>query len=261
MPMTPALRDVRESIKMLPMALHFAWGDTRARYRRSVLGPFWIVLGTAIGVTGLGYLWSELFKIDPAILVPSLTIGLVVWQLITGTIVEAPNALLRNAQIIRNIRAPFLIYLFQLIFRQLINFSHNFLVVAIVMLIYVRDWSFIQLLFFPGLILVCVNLLWIATVLAILGTRFRDLDPLIGAVMPMLFFLSPVIYRPEQLPIKGWIVLANPLAYFIAAIRDPLQGMMPEGYVYIVLLGFAAIGWYVTLRLLQHRYSRIAFWV
>ena len=47
--MQNALTDLRYSWKSLPMALHFAWGDTKARYKRSVLGPWWIVLGTAIG--------------------------------------------------------------------------------------------------------------------------------------------------------------------------------------------------------------------
>ena len=145
--------------------------------------------------------------------------------------------------------------------RQLINFGHNFLVVAIVMAIYVRDWSLIQLLFFPGLFLVCVNLLWIVTILAMLGARFRDLDPLISSTMPMMFFLSPVIYRPEYLPPDSLLIICNPLAYFIIAIREPLQGIMPLPYVYGGLVLMAMIGWVSAIRLLAHRYSRIAFWL
>jgi ABC-type polysaccharide/polyol phosphate export permease len=243
------------------MAFHFAWGDTKARYRRSVLGPFWIVLGTAIGVVGLGYLWSEILKAERAVLLPSLAIGLVVWQLIAGTIVDSPNTFVRNAQTIRNIKAPFLVYPLQMILRQLINFGHNFVVVAAVMLIYVRDWSWVQFLFIPGLILVSVNLMWISIVLAIFGARFRDLDPLVAAVMPILFFLSPVIYRPEHLPFTSWVILGNPIAYFIRAIRDPLQGVAPPAYIYVALAALACIGWLAALRLLDHRYARIAFWV
>jgi ABC-type polysaccharide/polyol phosphate export permease len=256
-----AINDLRASLKMLPMAFHFAWGDTRARYRRSVLGPFWIVLGTAIGVAGLGYLWSAILKVDQATFIPSLTIGLVVWQFVSGGIVEAPAVFVRYAQTIRNIPTPFLIYPMQLMMRQWINFGHNLIVVAVVMLLYVRGWSAVQLLFFPGILLVTMNLLWISAVLALLGARFRDLDPLIGAVMPMLFFLSPVIYRPEHLPFATWIVSLNPMAYFIAAIRDPLQGTVPPALVYFVLVGMAIGGWFLTLRLYEYRRSRIPFWI
>jgi ABC-type polysaccharide/polyol phosphate export permease len=256
-----AIRDFYESTKLLNMALYFAWSDTKARYRRSVLGPFWIVLGTAFGVTGLAYLWSEILKVDRATLVPSLTIGFVVWFFISGVITEAPSAFIRNAHIIRNIRSPFLIFALQLLIRQLINFAHNFLLVAVVMAIYVRNWSFIQLLFFPGLILVSANLLWIITIMATLGARFRDLEPLVGAIMPMLFFLSPVIYRPEYLANDSLILLLNPLAYFIVALREPLQGSIPDTHVYFGLSLMAAVGWAATLSVLARRHSRIAFWV
>lgn len=246
---------------MLPMALHFAWGDTKARYRRSVLGPFWIVLGTGIGVAGLGYLWSAILGVEHSTLVPSLTMGLVIWQLLTGVIVEAATTFPRYAQIVRNMQTPFAIFPVQLLTRQLINFAHNFVVVALVMAIYVRDYSWVQLLFFPNLILVCLNLLWISLLVAILGARFRDLELLIASIMPMLFFLSPVIYRPENLQVQAWLLLVNPLAYFIEGIRDPLIGMVPDWHIYAGLIGMAVVGWSVALWLLNSKHSRIAFWV
>jgi ABC-type polysaccharide/polyol phosphate export permease len=129
------------------------------------------------------------------------------------------------------------------------------------MAIYVRDWSLIQLLFFPGLILVCVNLMWLMTVIAIVGARFRDLEPLVGAIMPMMFFLSPVVYRPEYLSPDSLILLLNPFAYFIIAIREPLQGSVPQPNIYIGLVLMAAIGWLLALQLLARRRSRIAFWL
>lgn len=256
-----AVLDALQAVRLLPLALHFAWGDTKARYRRSVLGPFWIVLGTAIGVTGLGYLWTAILQSDPNVLIPSLTIGIVVWQLITGCIVESAGVFNRAASVIRNIRTPFLIFPIQLILRQLINFGHNFIVIAVVMLIYTQHWSYIQTLVVPGLALVLMNLLWISVIIGMLGARFRDLEPLIGAVMPMLFFLSPVIYRPEHLPLNAWVINLNPLAYFISAIRDPLQGVAPALHVYAVLVFMAVVGWAIALLLLNSKHSRVAFWV
>lgn len=245
----------------MPVAFHFAWGDTKARYRRSVLGPLWIVLGTAIGVAGLGYLWSAILNVEPSTLVPSLTMGLVIWQLLTGVIVEAASTFPRHAQIIRNIQTPYTIFPTQLLMRHLINFAHNFIVVALVMAIYVRDLSWTQMLFLPNLCLVCINLIWISLLIALLGARFRDLELLIASIMPMLFFLSPVIYRPEHLQVEGWILLINPLAYFIEAIRDPLIGMVPGWHIYAGLVGMAVCGCTLTLWLFSKRYGRIAFWV
>jgi ABC-type polysaccharide/polyol phosphate export permease len=255
------LRDFMESLNRLPLAFYFAWGDTKARYRRSVLGPFWLVLGTGIGVAGLGFLWSALFKMDRASFIPSLTVGLVVWQFIAGCVTESSTVFIRNTAVIRNLQTPYFIFPFQLLLRQLINFGHNLIVVFIVLIIFPPPLSYVQFLVIPGIFLLVGNLLWIAMMIAMLGSRFRDLEQLIGAFMPMLFFLSPVIYRPSQLGIKEHIAWFNPFSYMISLIRDPIQGFAPPSFVYLVSFGMLVIGWFVTLLLLSHKRGRIAFWV
>ena len=52
----------------------------------------------------------------------------------------------------------------------------------------------------PGLLLVIANLYWISLLIGTLGARFRDLEYLISMIMPLLMFLSPVMYRPNALP-------------------------------------------------------------
>jgi ABC-type polysaccharide/polyol phosphate export permease len=76
--METGVLDLTEALKRLSVALYFAWSDTKARYKRSVLGPFWLVLSTMVGVVGLGVIWSVLLKVDRREFIPSLTIGLIV---------------------------------------------------------------------------------------------------------------------------------------------------------------------------------------
>jgi ABC-type polysaccharide/polyol phosphate export permease len=257
-----ALDEVKACFKSFPIAAHFAWGDTKARYRRSLLGPFWIVLSTAIGVAGLGILWSTLLKMDKNTFIPSLTIGLVIWQLIAGCIVESPTVFLRNAMLIRNLRTPFLLFPVQMLLRQLINFLHNCLVILVVLCIYPPAINgLVPLLSLLGLLLVLGNLLWMALLIGMLGARYRDIDPLLASIMPMLFFLSPVIYRPDHLIISPVIVWANPFTYLIGVIRDPLQGIVPSSSMYYVTIGMLVMGWFIALSLLNYRRNRIAFWV
>jgi lipopolysaccharide transport system permease protein len=243
------------------MALHFAWGDTKARYRRSMLGPLWIVLGTAIGVAGLGVLWSSLLGMDKATFIPSLTIGLVVWQFIAGCVTESTTVLVRQASIIRNIKTSFILFPVQLVIRQLITFGHNCIVILAVLLIFHQHLSATQLMALVGLLLVVGNLLWLTLLLGMLGARLRDLEQLVNAVMPMLFFLSPVIFRPSHLPMNSKILWLNPFTYWITVIRDPLQGSLPTVQVYAVTIGMIIAGWSFALWFLNARHSRIAFWV
>lgn len=259
--MNAAVRDMLDTFKRVSMIAYFAWSDTKARYKRSLLGPFWIVLGTAIGVAGLGFLWSALLKVERATFIPSLTLGIVVWQFIAGCFTESTTVLTRHGSVIRNIKGPYLFFPFTLVARQLVTFAHNAVVILFVLILFPPPIGWAQWLVVPGLFLLLGNLLWISTLIGMLGARFRDLEPLIGAVMPMLFFLSPVIYRPENLGVKAKIIWLNPFTYLISLVRDPLQGVAPSLWVYTVSLAMFGLGWLVTLLLLGRRYHRVPFWI
>lgn len=256
-----AFEDARETLRLLPAAWFLTWSDTKARYRRSVLGPFWLVLGTAVGVAGLGFLWSTLFNMERAVFIPSLTVGLIVWQMIVGCITESPGVFVRNAQTIRNLKMPYLFFPVQLLARQLINFGHNLVIVFVVLLIYPHQLGAAQWLVPVGFALIAGNLLWLALLLALLGARFRDLEYLVAAIMPLLFFLSPVLFRPRQLGDWEFVVWLNPLSHFVSLMRDPFLGEMPPRFVYIVALTMLILGWLFTMWLCERKYGRIAFWV
>lgn len=243
------------------MAFFFAWGDTKARYRRSVLGPWWIVLSTAVSVAGLGFLWSLLLKDEPVKLVPSLTVGLVIWQFLSGCIMESPSIFSRNAHFIRNIKIPFFVFPLQLLLRQVINLCHNAVVIVVVMAYFGVSLSINHLLIIPGVLLLLLNLAWISMLLAMVGARFRDAEQIIGALMPLMFFLSPVIYRPSQLSFAQEIVWANPFSYFITLIRDPIMGVAPPLFVYQVSVIALLIGSLFTFYMLGKHRRHISFWI
>lgn len=215
--------DLKKSYKMLDIAFYFAWSDTKARYRRSFLGPFWIVIATLIGVVGLGFVWSVVFKQAFEILVPSITLGMVFWYFMSGCIVEAPGIFITNASIIKGYPNPYLFFVFKHVIKHLILLAHNLLIVVAVCFYFRVFTSALDYgIFLLGLCMVCVNLFWIATVLALVGVRFRDIELVLSSVMPIFFFLTPVIFKPEQVASIAKIMYLNPFSSLIRVLRDPL---------------------------------------
>jgi ABC-type polysaccharide/polyol phosphate export permease len=253
--------DLAEAMRRLPLALYFAWSDTRARYKRSVLGPFWLVITTLIGVVGLGIIWSILLKVNRSEFLPPLTIGLVVWQMLAGCLADAPGLFYRQPGQIKDINLPAFLITLQLVLRHLINFAHNLLVVAVVFLVFEQRLSFTALLAAPGLVIVLLNLLWVVQLLGLIGARFRDVDPLVAALLPILFFLSPVIYRAKQLGALRSTMAFNPLAYWIDLISQPLLGIAPSGRAYAVALAITGLGWLATLWATSRNRSRLPYWI
>jgi ABC-type polysaccharide/polyol phosphate export permease len=257
----PALLDIAESIRKCRLITFIAISDLRARYKRSVLGPLWLTLSTIVGAAGLGFLWSELMKIDRTSFVPSLTAGLILWYFISGVIIESSTIFNRNANIIRNIRLPLSIYPAQLIFRQLINLAHTAPVFLIIATFLGFALSSVALLAIPGLILLTLNLLWISLLVGLMGARFRDLEHLVTAVMPILMLISPVFYRPNFLPFSEKVIWMNPFSHLIEIVRYPLLGAPPPLFVIQTNLLMLLFGTMFTLWLFNRKHHRLSFWL
>ncbi|WP_411849796.1 ABC transporter permease [Stenotrophomonas sp. LGBM10] len=254
-------KDLQEGIKGAKVAFYIAMGDIRARYRRSVLGPFWQSLATAIGVVGLGLLWSQLLNIDREKFIPTLTAGLIIWQMLSGVLIESCGLFVRQASIIRNVVMPLSVHPMSVVTRYLVNFVHSLLVFLIVVVFMHIDVNWNTLLFFPGMLLVVANLLWLSFVFGVLGARYRDLEYGVASVMPMLFLISPVMYRLEFLPFSSLILEFNPFTYLIEVLRAPMLGHVPSMTTYIVLVVMALVGWILAFWFLHKAKLRLPFWI
>jgi len=253
--------DLAQAWARRELPLYFAWTETIARYRRSVLGPLWLVFGTAIGVTGLGFVWSILLNSDFQTFIPSLTIGLIVWQFLAGCITESSGVFVRSATAITNIKSPSFIFSIQLVIRQLINLAHNMVVVVVVFAIFPETLSPSAFLSIVGLVIVVLNMLPVIQVFGLLGARYRDLEPLIAAFMPIMFFLSPVIFQTRQLGDAQVLLEFNPLAHLIRIVRDPIMGEVPSATSYIVVVALTAAAWLLALWLTGKKAGRLPYWV
>ena len=242
-------------------AVYLAWSDTKARYKKSVIGPFWPTLTNVFGVLCLGLVWGQLLKQDMETFIPQLTIGLITWQLIGGVLVEGPSTFTRQSAMIRNVAIPSWYFALRALAKHLINLLHNIVIVVGVMLYYGVPLTINTWLVFPGLILVIFNLYWILHGLGLVGARFRDIEILLVSLVPLLFFMSPVIYRADRLPPGFNVVWLNPVSYMIEAIRSPLLGYPPQPGTYMVLFAMLIIGGGLTF-LYQRSYGKsLAFWV
>ncbi|QWF70867.1 ABC transporter permease [Methylomonas paludis] len=246
---------------LLKNAFYLAWTDTRARYKKSILGPLWLTLGNLVGVLGLSIVWATLLKEEMRSFVPSLTIGMIIWQLVAGAIGDGPTIFIRQAGMIRNVAIPAWFFVIRALARQIINLLHNLVIVLGVVWYFDFPVQSITWLALPGLLLVIFNLFWIMYFLGMLGARFRDVEYLINALLPLLFFISPVIFRPDRLPVNMEIIWLNPFSYFIEVVRSPFLGHIPDTKNYVVMLGILLAGTIMTLIFQRLCGKRIAFWV
>ena len=127
--------------------------DIKARYRRTVLGPWWITLGTGIALTGIGVVWSTIFGVDLEDLFPYLTSGYVIWMMLASFLAEGcatfTNASSANLQ--RNFVLPKSVHVFRQTSRTIMAFFHNIIIFIIAAIIFKTDINMFTLLIIPSL--------------------------------------------------------------------------------------------------------------
>jgi len=257
-----ALKDLVDGFKLWPLWTRLAWSDVRQRYRRSVLGPFWLTISMGVLVGTLGFIYSGLFRIDVANYLPYLTAGFIVWGLIASLINESCQTFTAGEQTIRQIALPYSMYAFRLVTNAYIITAHHLVIFVIVAVAFRVPVGASLLLALLGFGLIALNGMWIALLLGVICARFRDVPQIVASILHLSLFLTPVFWMPEQLPSdRAALVRLNPLHHFLELVRMPLLGTTPPSSTWLVVLGITVGGIIVTSLVFVRCRRRIAYWI
>lgn len=234
----------------------------RRRYSRSRLGQVWLTLSTGIFVILYGMLFSLLFKQEPAELLPYIAVSFILWSVISGSISNATVCLVGAHRYFQNQYASFSIAIFVVIYRELITFAHEFVIILAVLIYYGLFFSIDFVGLFIGLVFVTFTLTWVCYALAIVCVRYRDVIQIMSSVMRAAFFLTPVFWRESMLPVdeQKYLIL-NPFNVLLAVIRDPVLGIKTPDH-YLLYGGIASVlGFTITMMFVGRYRRRIIFWI
>jgi ABC-2 type transport system permease protein/lipopolysaccharide transport system permease protein len=259
--MALAAKDVVDGIALWPLWVKLGWNDILQRYRRSLLGPFWLTASMAIMVVALGILYAELFKTDVRSFLPFLCVGLLVWNYFSSTVGEAGSLFTGVESYIKQIRLPYSLYLYRFVWSRMIIFAHNFVIYFGVM-IYFEIWpGATALLAIPGFLLVTLNAGLMSLTIGMASARFRDIPQIIGSVIQIAFFMTPVMWTPELVGQRTYIVEFNPFYHMLEIVRAPLLGNVPATHSYLVVVGVTLVSFVIAAMCFVRFRSRIAYWV
>jgi ABC-2 type transport system permease protein len=261
-----AFQDLADGLDRRQLWLHLGWQDIKQRYRRSVLGPIWITIATGTTAVAMGGLYSKLFHLQLSEHLPYVTLGLIIWGLISASILEGAEVFVANEGLIKQLPTPLSVHVYRLVWRQALLFGHNIVIYVIIAVIYPKPWTWTDLSVIPALVLIMLNCIWASLVFGIIGTRFRDIGPLLNSLVQLLFFMTPIIWNDQTLQAQGagqwrWVVELNPLFHYLDIVRAPLLGADQHVRHWIVALVLTAIGWVMAVFAMRQYRSRVPYWV
>jgi len=261
MPIMMGIRDLLSSLRMWRLWTLLGWLEIRQRYARSKLGPFWLTVSMGVLVATLGVVYGALLGRELSEYLPMVAIGVVVWGLFSAIVSDGTSAYIQNANYIRQVRTPRLIYILQIVWKSLVIFAHNSIIILLVILFSGIENIVLAFLSIPGFLLLILNATWIAAFTGLMSARFRDFPQIVQALLQVAFYITPILFDAKMLGRHDWIVKYNPLAYLINIVREPLMGIYPSAVSWIVALSMAIAGWIIVLYLTGKYHKRIPYWV
>ncbi len=262
-----AFGDLSAGWRQRPLWGYLGWQDIKQRYRRSVLGPLWISISMAFIALTLGVLYGALFGQPIAQFLPYLATGLLIWNFISGCILDGSEVFIDNEGLIKHLAAPLSVHIYRLIWRQTLFLAHNAVIWVVLLLIFRWELNWTLLLAVPALALLLVNGTWIAIVVGIVSTRFRDIPPIVTALTQLMFFVTPIVWNYDSFRAnpavaeRAQLAELNPVMHFVEILRRPLLGMPQEPRFWIVAAAITVMGCALALVFMRNYRSRVSYWV
>lgn len=251
-----AFGDVANSLYRIPLAVRLALDDIQGRYRRTVLGPLWITLGQAATIGGFLTVHAHLFGIEPADYALYLSASFPVWVFISHFLTDMPLAFINARGMIESFALPWTLQIWRRTIGYTLIFFHHIVILLVVMVVLGAAPALTMLYAIPALVVIAAAGSGLGLLLAILGARYRDLQPAMAVATALLFIFSPVMWKPEQLQVNEWVLQYNPFYYYLSLVRDPLLGQAPSATAWLSTgLGAVALlaAGYIALLLSRRR--------
>ena len=230
----------------------------KVRYNYTFVGLGWAFLNPVLQMLVYAFVFGSIFSSDRANFRLFLLAGLLPWQAFSTGLTTSVHSLIADRDLLK--KAPFPSEALPV--AAAASALVNFLIVFAVYLVYlgVRGFPVLSNLHWIGVALIIETLFLtgLALFLSPLNVYFRDIEQVMGFLVWIWFFLTPIFYPLSRLdPFQAKVLLAlNPMAVVVTTIQNALlRGQAPpldpliSASVIAVLA--AVVGWF-TFRRFQY---------
>ncbi|MCI0569655.1 MAG: ABC transporter permease [Myxococcaceae bacterium] len=220
--------------------------ELKARYRGSVLGFFWSFVNPLLQLLTYGLVFTVILPVrHPPEMEPYLLFffcGILPWTWFQTSLVESSGSLIAGGNLIKKVLFPAEVLP---VVTVLGNLAHFLLGLPVLLVFLLVDGRFSpSLLLLPLPILVqLVFTLGLALLVAALTVHFRDLQNILGHLLHLWFFASPVLYYYGAVTGKAKLLLRlNPMSHLLISYQEILfQGRFQHLRGLLITLGVALL--------------------
>ncbi len=165
-------------------------------------------------------------------------------ELVFVVILESSNVLVSGGNLIKKVLFPAEVLPIVTVLANMVHFFLGLPILAAFLIYYQRPLDPLELLWFPVIVLVQLLLLvGLSLLVAALTVHFRDLKDILGNLLTLWFFATPIIYPMSEAPENlRWLLNLNPMTHLAISYQEVLFYIGPHGHwKWLMALGVASI--------------------
>jgi lipopolysaccharide transport system permease protein len=216
------VRNLRELYQYRPLLWALTARELKARYRASVLGFLWTFLNPTLNMAVYVLVFGVFMRSSVEHYPYYLFCGLLPWIAFSSSVVAGTSSVSDRRDLLTKVRFPAQVLPATVVLTNLINFVLS-LPLLLILGAALGVWPSWHVVFaIPVLLVQAFFTLAVTYLLSALNVAFRDLQHIVGNLVQMAFFLTPVLWplsnlSPELQRVELW---GNPLASLMMAWRD-----------------------------------------
>jgi len=213
-------------IKSRRLILDLTINDFRTKYLGSYLGIMWAFIQPSITILIFWFVFEVGFKSKPMDNCPFilwLMAGIIPWFLFSEGVMNATNSILDNSYLVKKVSFRVSVLPIIKILSALI--IHVFFLGVTFLMFFILGYRpnvySIQLIYY--LFCLSVLVIGISWATSSLAVYFRDTNQIVSVFLQFGFWLTPVFWSFDILPVKYYfIVRLNPVYYIVQGYRESL---------------------------------------
>lgn len=200
--------------------------DINTEYKFTKLGIYWVILNPILQMLIIGFVLQFFVPIKMNNYFIFLYIGLLLWSYFTNTISKNTRIIAEERSLIQKSNFPREIIVLSTVFTNIVSLLVSLLLLLLLMVVLgignYRAWICLPLI----LLILMMTISGLSLLLSALYVRHRDVGFIVSAVLPLLFYFTPIIYSLDILPKAiTWIFYINPITFIIEIFRYLILGI------------------------------------
>ncbi len=229
--------------------------NLRTRYKASFFGFLWTFINPLLQLVVYSVVFSSIMRMNVAHYPMFLFVVLLPWIFFASTTQEAASLIVSNSNIVKKVYFPREILPLASVTAGIVNLGLSFIIALIALLLFHIPLTPSLIALPLVMVIEFIFTLGVSLVVSAVNVYFRDVEHIYGILIMAWFYLTPIVYPLNFVPVKylNYLFL-NPMVTLMEAYRDILYyGIFPYfpglGMFTLMSIGILVFGYLVFIRL------------